>query len=532
MGSPANTCTAAQTITTPRLTIGGTSGGWVCATQPGDIVDVRGGTYVENLSDTLQGLINGTIDQRKTLRGHVGETVWIQPSGGCSVLSFAAAQALQFWTFSRVNFNGRNLTCGASTAYGVNMGFNSRGMTFQDLEIRDVSNNAGTASTASIGLASGSPNTTLTRVTVSGTHKNFGDFAGSHCLAVAQGTGSLGGDNVTVESGSFHDCGNFGISVNSSSTLYSGGGQSCGVIRWNRIFNNGRNTTSTSGGIALSNNITDTRVYGNLIYNQLRGDGIDVFGTNPRANLVYNNTVVGNPGCLNIGGNATSVGSIAKNNLCKNNTAGLTITSGSTGAIVQNNLLHNSGTQSNTGTGSTIGAPITGDPLLSNVSTQNYHLMPGSAAIDAGQNLTATVPTDFDQVAYNVPMEIGAFAFPLVGTPLHLAFLTQPTTVPEDSLFSVALQVLDDSNTPVTTFTNTLTLAKASGAGALTGTLTCTPSGGQCILNTLVLDTPDTYTLSASATGATGVTSIPFVVTNATTPPPMTRPVNRLRIRQ
>ena len=48
MGSPANTCTAAQTITTPRLTIGGTSGGWVCATQPGDIVDVRGGTYVEN----------------------------------------------------------------------------------------------------------------------------------------------------------------------------------------------------------------------------------------------------------------------------------------------------------------------------------------------------------------------------------------------------------------------------------------------------------------------------------------------------
>ena len=52
-------------------------------------------------------------------------------------------------------------------------------------------------------------------------------------------------------------------------------------------------------------------------------------------------------------------------------------------------------------------------------------------------------------------------------------------------------------------FSNVVTIAKASGHGVLGGTLTCAPSGGVCTFANLTLDTPGTFTLSVSATGAT-----------------------------
>jgi hypothetical protein len=181
-----------------------------------------------------------------------------------------------------------------------------------------------------------------------------------------------------------------------------------------------------------------------------------------------------------------------------------------------------------------VSAPITGDPKLTNLSTHNYTLQSGSSAIDAGVNLSATVPLDATGVtAFGVPMEIGAYNFGTVVTPLHLAFLTPPTTVVEDTAFSVVVEARDATNALASTFANVMTIAKASGTGVLGGTLTCTPAGGACTFAGLTLDTPGTFTLSVSATGADPVTSSPFAVLDATVPPPVniTRAVRILRVR-
>jgi hypothetical protein len=181
-----------------------------------------------------------------------------------------------------------------------------------------------------------------------------------------------------------------------------------------------------------------------------------------------------------------------------------------------------------------VSAPITTDPKLANLSTHNYTLLFGSSAIDAGVNLTATVPLDATGVtAFSVPMEIGAYNYGTTVSPLHLAFLTPPTTVVEDTTFSVVAEALDATNALSTTFSNVVTIAKASGTGVLGGTLTCTPSGGVCTFANLTLDTPGTFTLSVSATGADPVTSSPFAVLDATVPPPPTiaRNVRILRVR-
>jgi hypothetical protein len=72
-GLDTNSCPQATSISTPKLHIGGTSGGWACAQTPGDIVEVRGGTYVENLVTTAQTLVNGTAAASMVMRAHVGE---------------------------------------------------------------------------------------------------------------------------------------------------------------------------------------------------------------------------------------------------------------------------------------------------------------------------------------------------------------------------------------------------------------------------------------------------------------------------
>src|SRR5262245_11535375 len=48
-GSNSNSCATAQTITTPKRTVSGSSGGVSCL-QPGDTLYVRAGTYAEGLN--------------------------------------------------------------------------------------------------------------------------------------------------------------------------------------------------------------------------------------------------------------------------------------------------------------------------------------------------------------------------------------------------------------------------------------------------------------------------------------------------
>lgn len=96
-------------------------------------------------------------------------------------------------------------------------------------------------------------------------------------------------------------------------------------------------------------------------------------------------------------------------------------------------------------------------------------------------------------------------------------FATNPSALVAGGLFSptVVAQLVDDTNTIVTTATNAVTIAISSG-GTLTGTLTVNAVAGVATFTNLGVTsgTPaGTYTLAASATGLTGATSPGFAVT-------------------
>src|SRR6516162_3556007 len=72
-GDYSNDCAAAQNPSTPKRNITGESGGVSCLTAGnGDILDIRGGTY----SDHVTNVPSGTDwSNAATIRAHGGETV-------------------------------------------------------------------------------------------------------------------------------------------------------------------------------------------------------------------------------------------------------------------------------------------------------------------------------------------------------------------------------------------------------------------------------------------------------------------------
>jgi parallel beta-helix repeat protein len=517
-------CTAATNIATPKRHIGGNDGAARCAVA-GDIIDMRGGTYIETFKAWVQPLASGTVGNPITLQGHPGETVWLQPpSGSCTGLDFGASNGKPYWKFLRINLDGRNMSCGASTVYLASMGINATGAIFQDLECKDASNNGGGGGTA-LCIQAAASNMLITNVHMHDTHQTFGDHGGSYAIYATRG-------GIIIEKSIFHDTGGYGVQYNDSAG--PPGGWSGNIFRYNTVYNTGRRAGKGTGGLVLNSSQVGAIVHSNVIYGVVKGGGVDMFGDTD--SKVYNNTIVDSPLCIGVGSNQGSIRPVIKNNICKNNAGGITIYGGASGAIVDHNIIHGGGTILNSGTGGTVAAPITTDPKLTNLSTHNYTLLAGSPAIDAGVNLTATVPLDATGVtAFGVPMEIGAYNFGTTVSPLHLAWLTPPTTATEDLVFSAVVQILDAGDAINTAFAGTVTVTKASGTGTLSGTLTCTPVSGVCTFSNLIIDTPGTFTLTASATGATSVTSAPFAVTSASTgvPPPaeISRALRVLRVR-
>ena len=104
------------------------------------------------------------------------------------------------------------------------------------------------------------------------------------------------------------------------------------------------------------------------------------------------------------------------------------------------------------------------------------------------------------------------------GAPAGLAFLVQPGTVASAAPITPAVQVrvIDASGNPVTTATNTVTMALGSNpvGGVLTGTLSVAAVGGVATFPNLTLDRAGVgYSLAASSTGLGGATSNAFNVT-------------------
>lgn len=514
-GNASNSCATAQTIGTPKLTLGGSTGVVPCASA-GDTIIMRGGTYVENFRSGNQTTRSGTSGNPITLKNQGGETPIIQPSS--SFYCVELASPISWWVVDGVNCDGRNLTGGSQSTGGYSLiGSN---ITVKNLFIRDVSNNNSTGTAGSIGVLGNPTALLLQNIEVNRTNHVYADGHGMHCVYMQPGSG------ITIENSKFHDCGGYGIQFNAS------GGACCAsghVIRNNRVYNNGLGSYDghSGGGIVFNNTITNSQIYNNLIYGLKSGPAINMYGSYNTNNVAYNNTIVGNASFCAVTGNTGSPGNavnnIIKNNLCKNNTSGITVYSSATGTVLDKNLLHGGGTYTDSGASTTDGTLITGDPKLVNIGTSDFHLLSGSAAIDVGVTLSGVTTTDFDGTTRSGAWEIGAFNFgtAVTPTPLNLLFTTPPITSQEDvAMPLIKVCVVDVGSQIQTTFANTITMTKASGPGTLTGTTAVAPTLGCASFTTLILDTPGTVTLTAAATGATSVTSAPFVITLTPVIPP------------
>ncbi len=148
------------------------------------------------------------------------------------------------------------------------------------------------------------------------------------------------------------------------------------------------------------------------------------------------------------------------------------------------------------------------------------------SAAGAGYLLSAGSPglTAATSTAFNITAPIAA---PPV--PTKLAFVQQPTSLVASTVMSPPVQVAieDASGKILTTATNSVTVALASGTG-LSGALTAAAVNGIATFNGLTVNNIGTGdSLSAGSSGLTGVTSTAF---NVTAPP--TAPVKLAFVQQ
>jgi hypothetical protein len=160
---------------------------------------------------------------------------------------------------------------------------------------------------------------------------------------------------------------------------------------------------------------------------------------------------------------------------------------------------------STNGNAGTIGGTITG---TINAATSSV-VVSGVTLPTAGTLVTITATrTSGDVVTAGV-----SNAFTVLAAASQLAFGTVPNGNVNLNLASFTVEARRPDNSLDNTFTGNVTISKATGPGALSGTLTVAAAGGIATFNAAQLDTAGSYTLSAASGSLTAATSNSFTIT-------------------
>ena len=225
---------------------------------------------------------------------------------------------------------------------------------------------------------------------------NTGSNGGGLYLSGAEA--ALVGNVIRDNQGSYG--GGIGINVGTSA-----------VVSGNLILNN--QVSSRGGGIHISYN--DTEAHNNAIaHNQApRGAGVYVRQASP---IFRHNTIVRNTGGDGVGVFVGQDATMAlTNTIIVSHTVGITVTAGSTATLEA--TLWGLGPWANLTDWGGDGAILTGtvniwgDPALLDPDGGDYHIGPGSAAIDAGVDAGVTDDIDGDTRPQGSGYDIGADEF-------------------------------------------------------------------------------------------------------------------------
>jgi hypothetical protein len=366
-GSDANSCAAARASTpsAQKLTI---SAGVRCLVA-GDTLYIRGGTYRGALNSINSGTstVNGGTDFGAgaiTIAAYPGETVTLIVGAGVENAITLTSAAQRYLIFDRLILDGTGM---GPLLGGLYQGNGSAHIRFQNGEIKN---------SPGIGI--------LTSATAGGDlqilnshihHNGVKNSPQLHNIYLKTTDNLIDGNEIDHAA-------YFGLTIYNTSSP-----PSRNIVRRNSFHDN-----CAYGGAEIGiNGGANNAVYGNLVYGSSTCYGIDVQYSSPGATLVYSNTVVLNGG-IHIGADATNT-SVKNNIVRKTNNAG-------------------PGLIDNAGVGSVIANNLMTDPAFVNPGANNFHLQPGSSAIDAGATL-ASVPFDHDGVPLpqGQAYDIGAFEY-------------------------------------------------------------------------------------------------------------------------
>ena len=368
-GSDSATCTQAQSVNTPKLTIGA---GLLCLSG-GDTLIIKVGTYTEGIEGNAipSGISNG---QRTIVQAAAGETVII--NGANSSGYTVTIENKDYITLDGIIFDGANATVDRAV---INMG--TRG-------------------------ATGDPGVHYITVQ-NGIVRRMG--ANSLDCIETHGYPSGLSSNLVFKNLEVYGCGSsrlyHGIYLNSRDSIVEDS-----VIHDN-AFGHGIHIYSSDGTLNASNNVfRNNRIYGNGSF------CIGLYsGSN---NIAYNNLCYGNGGNTGSGGIRTDYGSVnAKiyNNTIYNNSGNaIWIGAGAANTIVQNNIGWANGSDGvrNEGTATIVSNNLFTDPSFVNSAAADFHLQSTSPAINAGVALSE-VTTDYDGVSrpQGSAYDIGAYEY-------------------------------------------------------------------------------------------------------------------------
>jgi Right handed beta helix region len=349
-GSDNNSCSQAQSQSTPKLTI---TAGLSCVSNAvgagaNQIVEAAAGTYSEqlNIAVNLSGFPTGTSWSAPfTLRAHAGDTVVLNPTAPNATLQI---------------FGDSPLYVVIAVGGATRAGDTSTDFRFLNNKIHDGSFDCGAGG------------------------------VGGYCYPIY-----WGGSNSIFQGNELYHFPSFGFHI-----FHNGGAPSNNIIRDNIVhdFADSCGSSCTGGfesrgaGILVAG--TGHQIYDNVVYNGTRA--VNIFGAVSGASI-YNNTIY-NMSITGISYDATSNLTI-KNNIVYNPSSGsgdLLATGGDTGTVISTNLC-NSVAQ---------GCAIVANPQFANAAGADFHLQAGSPAIDAG----AVIPGITDGYVGSAP-DIGAFEY-------------------------------------------------------------------------------------------------------------------------
>lgn len=401
----------------------------------GDVVEVRGGVYNEVVKISSKG----TASARITFRTYGGEVAAIDGTGSAPDTNLVQFNSAEFVDF--IGFEVRNATrlgiCGYpaksvrvignkihdSYRNGIYFGSSSSDITIDGNEVyNNVLHNQLRNMSGGWGQALSVNNTNGATITNNRVYRNYGE--GIDFIVALNGVarGNEVFDNFSVgiyldNARSMKIDGNFVYSTGDT-RFYRDGDPASGI----GIANENYSVTSPSTNIVISNNIVLNTKWG--FYYGAYGLGGGLKNTSVTNNTFYQSTFA----ALWIQSDAHA-GSFVQNNIFHQVGGRAVADVAGAGVSYRNNSWYGGSAGAATGVGDVIGDP--GFQNAGGLHADDYKVVAGSRAIEAGLDVTSFVSADYFGKTRSVSVDIGAHEYSRVYVALELPPDTQPPTVPD-----------------------------------------------------------------------------------------------------